>query len=359
MSREQFSEKIKIVRQFHYSLIGSYVDTLREIENQPFFVKPFGDSFLLIDIILTPFRLFTWKSLINLFAESHIKSRIKLLKKYYIFLLQKAPSTAKSTDINWLKEIISKLENFDQSLDSWLKTKSIMILFGSIIIGFLLTIYQASNIYSLLLGLNIGQTFLSFTDITQFGLVTMVISMYSPFLGTFSYFYKDSLFYKYKIKNNEKKVFSLFSKNIPKEISYNVMIFSVFLTINFLIILRTYIRYREIFFAPEYLYIVSWLLSHFVIFIFVDLKKEKTPEIKSIPFDVLEKGLDLADFYYEIGITKSLFDGYDEKIHEKITINGKVVLRFFKTKVTLEDLMQGQIKVQYNDQSIIVVPDIG
>jgi len=359
MSRENFSRKIELLKLSHYCLLPSYVDILRRIANKPFFVKLIDEYIPVIDVLLIILSLFTWKSWINLFAESHIKSKVKLLKKNYIFLLQKAPSKAKQSDIDWLKEKISSLDEFDQSLNSSFHLKSIALVFGPIISGFLISIYQSNDIYSLLLGLNINKTILSFTDVAQFGFFTLLFSTYSPFLGTYSYSYKDTLFNDYKIKDKESKIFSLFSKRIPIEISYNAIIFLVFLAINSFIILRTYFLYGETYLTPEVVSIFASFWSPLLILVFISLKKEKAQKIKSIPFEVLEKGLNLADFCYQIGITKSLFDGYDEKIHEKITINGKVVLRFFKTKVTLEDLVQGQIKVQYNDQSIIVVPDIG
>jgi len=356
MSREQFSRKIELARLFHYALVPSYVDALRVIANQPFFVKLFDENFLFIDILIAPFRLVTWKSWINLFAESHIKSKIKLLKRHYVFLLQKAPFKAKPSDVNWLKETISSLEEFDQSLDSWLRLKSIVLVFWPIIIGFLLSIYQSGNIYSLLLGLNIGKTALSFTDVAQFGFITMIASLYSPLFGAFPYLYKESLFDKHEINRNEKRMFALFSKRIPIEIPFSAILFSSFLGINIFIILRTYILYGKSYLTPEHVYVFTWFLTSFIIATVTNLEKEKSQQIKSIPFENLEKGLTLADFYYQIGIVKSLPASFDLELRPEVTINGKTASLLSREKVTLEDLVNGQITVTYNNKTVSVQP---
>lgn len=345
---------------FHYALVPSYVDVLRVIANQPFFVKPVDvEDVPLIDILFTPFRLLTWKSWINLFAESHIKSKIKLLRRHYVLLLQKAPSKAKSSDVNWLKETISSLEEFDQSLDSWLRLKSIVLVFWPIIIGFLLSIYQSSNVYSLLFGLNINKVVLSLTDVAQFGFTTMLLSLYSPFLGSFSYMYKESIFNKHEIDENETKIFTLFSKRIPVEISFNAIIFSFFLAINSFIILRTYILYGKACLTPEYAYVFSWFSSSFVILTVTSLRKGKPQQIKSISFENLKKGLTLADFYYQTGIVKSLPAGFELELRPDVTINGRVASSLVRDKVTLEDLENGQITVSHKNRKILILPDIG
>lgn len=359
MSREEFSQKIELLRRFHYALVPSYIDTLRVIANQPFFVKLFDDNFLFIDIIFAPFRLVTWRSWINIFAESHIKSKIMLLNKYYIFLLQKAPSTAKSSDVKWLTESISSLDKLNQTLNSWLSVKSIILAFLPIIIGFLLSIYKSSSIYSLLLGLNIGNAILTFTDVAQFGFVTMFLSLYTPFFGTFSHLYKESLFHKHNIKENEKRIFALFSKRLPFELSYNAIILSFVFLLNSFIVIRTYLLYGQSYLTPEYVQGFSTILSTFMILAVVNLKKDKAPQVQSIPFQSLEKGITLADFYHHIGIAKSLSAGYDLAARHEVAINGKVASSLSKEKVALEDLISGEITVTYQQKTIFIIPDIG
>lgn len=359
MSREEFSQKIELLRQFHYDLVPSYVDALRVITNQPFFVKLFDDSFLFIDIIFAPSRLVTWRSWINIFAEAHIKSKIMLLNKYYVFLLQKAPSTAKSSDIKWLIETISSLERFNQSLNSWLSVKSILLSFLPIIIGFLVTIYKSSSIYSLLLGLNIGKVILTYTDVAQFGFVTMLLSLYSPFFGTFSHLYKESLFHKHNITENEERIFALFSKRMPFELSYSAIIFLFVLLLNSFIVIRTYLLYGQSYLTPDYIQGFSTIISAFMILAAVNLKKEKTQQVRSIPFHSLKKGVSLAEFYQTIGIAKTLSAGYNLEMRHEVTINGKITSSLSKEKVSLEDLIKGQITVTYKQNTISVIPDIG
>lgn len=237
-------EQVKLdeVRRYHYILMREYVNILNQISSLPFFI----DSFKVLGFSqkvlgrMAPLRLImnilTWKFLVKFFVESHIKGKLNELRNSYIQISQTFEIVRQDQiDDNqtWLSKVKEECTEFADTLPSWQNIRRLIIIIGTLIVGFFVATSNVNNIYQAILIIKFE---------VAIGLI--IYAAFSFLFISFTFDYKRSLFrpgsgflwesilpqqHKESIKNIyniEDNLFSLLGKTKIREFPVDIVAFA-------------------------------------------------------------------------------------------------------------------------------------
>jgi hypothetical protein len=247
-----FVPDYKEVKQAHQLLLKEYVRAITSVSRLSFFIglhevrlprEGFLSRFLYVLIMkFSPFRLLSWKPLVNLFVEAHINKKLGELSTAYAqstFLIQN--SLAENAEyLVWLKQAKSECDEFRQTLSSGKIFLDTLKYLGTIILGVFLTAIGASSINDFLIRIFSNSLTPETLILMAFSIAIFIV--FAPYFYLFwdiTFTVKRAIFMgigseiseKHNIYVLENSVFKLLGRGKSKEFPADYLLQALYLTL--------------------------------------------------------------------------------------------------------------------------------